>query len=105
MFYWLHIHGGTEITGYGPFDSKEALSDFRAYFADDEQEDGSRKDVDDIPELPSGERDDHESDTWVPIHADGPITILEGWLVYNVEPTKAYAVTGAVQGAFLVGDA
>jgi|GEM_PF-6386895 len=62
---WLHISGGTEIVGY-TFDSLDDATEFRKTYADDEQPDGSYKDVDDIPPLPEwGATDDHETDTWV----------------------------------------
>lgn len=95
MFYWIHVSEGTQFTGYGPFGSESALRGFREHYADDEQEDGSYRSVDDIPPLPgiSSEiveiRDDHTSDSWIPLHASADtFQILDGWPVYD--PGDAY---------------
>ena len=95
MFYWIHVSEGTQFTGYGPFGSESAMRGFRAHYADDEDEDGARRLVDDIPPLPGISnsiievRDNHETDSWIPLStASCLLEILEGWPIYD--PGDAY---------------
>lgn len=81
MYYWVHVHAGTEITSYGPF-TEEQANEFRSIYADDDAADGSRKDIDDLPPLPGtgddtfGTRDNQEEDTWIAVRANSDGRIL-----------------------------
>jgi len=84
-YYWIHVGGGTSFAAFGPFENVEVFRRFRATYADDENEDGYRRSVDELPELPGlDDWDDHEDDAWIPVHADN-LVLDEGWPTISVQ--------------------
>ena len=94
-WYWLHVASGTEVTGFGPFATEEEHREFRAIYADDEDESGARRNVDDIPPLPGvNDRDDHESDTWIALVIDrhGEPTPVDSGAIYGLRRVSLYEI-------------
>lgn len=68
--YWIHVSGG-EATAYGPFENPEVHARFRKAYADENDEDGYRRSVDELPTLPGiNEQDDSENSTWIAVQGD-----------------------------------
>lgn len=74
---WVHISEGTEVLAWS-FHSLDDAVAFRKTYGDDEDADGNRRGVDELPPLPDGwdQRDNHETDAWVLIA--GKVDAVDG---------------------------
>ena len=92
--YWIHFDNDNvdSLKAYGPFENPEVMARFREVYADDEDEDGRRRSVDEMPTLPgTPEYDSHETCTWVPVQADS-LFLLDGYGTYAVQEQQAFSV-------------
>lgn len=92
--YWIHVNAGTEAVMYGPFENPEVHDRFRAMYGDDENDEGYRRSVDELPELPGiGEQDNHEEDTWIAVQGDN-VFLFGARDTYAVRETGGFEVSG-----------
>lgn len=90
---WIWVNEGTQILAWS-FGNLDDAKAFRAQYADDEDDDGARKSIDDLPVLPDSynQRDNHETDTWVLV--SGRVDAVEG-----IEP--GFFRPGRIEGTWV----
>ena len=101
--YWLHFDSADmdSVKAYGPFENPEVHARFRKMYADDEDDNGYRRSVDELPPLPGfvagpySSFDDHESSTWIAVQADN-LFLLNGFRTFAVQERDTFVVTDEV---------